>query len=242
MILRRRALASARSMQDRGTGSAARDAASSDWAQARQEAEKVERELKALRGQIQQPPKKSVEVSRQTTYISKDSKTAPSKAKHHPPPLPEDWGRKKSRQAMDHPKKSDRVSSKVRVKVEDHPPTSPRNWRRMGTTRATLEPEDLAKRINQAYKQLAITRGQLVEANEAIAAYERSAKIANAETLLEAKNERSMTIYLEGILDTPRRSDLSEKKIQAEVAHYEARMEVECLELLVRLLEATAPR
>jgi hypothetical protein len=228
-------------MQDRGTGSAARDAAGTDWAQSRQEAEKVERDLQALRGQIQESTKQSAGASPQTTYVSKESNKVLPKAKDYPPPLPEDWGWKKdSRQVTDHLKKSDKVSSKVKAKVEDHPSTSPRDWSRMGTTRATLEPEELAKRINQAYKQLAITRGQLVEANEAMAAYEKSAKIANAETLLEAKNERSMTIYLEGILDTPRRSDLSEKKTQAEVAHYEARMEVECLELLVRLLEATA--
>lgn len=90
MILRSRARSGARSMQDRGTGSAARDAAGTDWAQTRQEAEKVERELQALRGQIQEPPKKAVEASRQTTNISKESNKALSKAKDYPPLLPED--------------------------------------------------------------------------------------------------------------------------------------------------------
>ncbi len=49
IILRNRERAAAHSMQDRGKSQAARDAAANIWAQARQEAEKVERELHATR-------------------------------------------------------------------------------------------------------------------------------------------------------------------------------------------------
>ena len=49
IILRNRERAAAHSMQDRGKSRAARDAAAATWAQTRQEAERVERELQAAR-------------------------------------------------------------------------------------------------------------------------------------------------------------------------------------------------
>ncbi|MDP9479185.1 MAG: hypothetical protein M3R38_26490, partial [Actinomycetota bacterium] len=53
MILRSQEHAAARSMQDRGTSRAARDAAAASWAQARREAENIEQELRAARGLAQ---------------------------------------------------------------------------------------------------------------------------------------------------------------------------------------------
>ncbi len=53
LILRQRARAGARSMQDRGTNRSGRNAAGSSWAYARVEAEKVERELQAAQKKVQ---------------------------------------------------------------------------------------------------------------------------------------------------------------------------------------------
>ncbi len=104
-----------------------------------------------------------------------------------------------------------------------------------------LDAERLAGEISRAYERLADTRRELVAATDALSDHERGAKVENADTLLEAKNERTASLYLEGILDTLEHSELLSAKRQTELAHYEARLEVERLELLVRLLEASPP-
>ncbi len=102
-----------------------------------------------------------------------------------------------------------------------------------------LDAEGLAGEISDAYERLASTRRELVAATDALSDHERRAKVENADTLLEAKNERTASLYLEGILDTPEHAELVSTKRGAELAHYEARLAVERLELLVRLLEAS---
>ena len=102
-----------------------------------------------------------------------------------------------------------------------------------------LEAEVLAGEVSRAYERLAVTRRELVGATGALSEHERRAKLENADTLLEAKNERTASLYLEGLLDTPEYAELSSAKRRAELEHYEARLEVERLELLVRLLEAS---
>jgi len=104
-----------------------------------------------------------------------------------------------------------------------------------------LDAERLAGEISHAYERLAGTRRELVAATDALSDHERGAKVENADTLLEAKNERTASLYLEGILDTPEHLELLSAKRRTELAHYEARLEVERLELLVRLLEASPP-
>jgi len=97
----------------------------------------------------------------------------------------------------------------------------------------------LAEGISRAYERLGGTRRDLVAATDALSDHERRAKVDNADTLLEAKNERTALLYLDGILDTLEHAGLVTAKRRAELAHYEARTEVERLELLVRLLEVT---
>ncbi|MEJ7841370.1 MAG: hypothetical protein WKF95_06325 [Rubrobacter sp.] len=104
-----------------------------------------------------------------------------------------------------------------------------------------LDAGRLAGEISRAYERLAGTRRELVAATDALSDHERGAKVENADTLLEAKNERTASLYLEGILDTPEHLELLSAKRRTELAHYEARLEVERLELLVRLLEASPP-
>ena len=105
---------------------------------------------------------------------------------------------------------------------------------------AGLEAGGLAGEISHAYERIRVTRRELVAATDALSDHERRAKVENADTLLEAKNERTASLYLEGILDTPEHAEVLAAKRRAELEHYEARMEVERLELLVRLLEASS--
>ncbi len=105
---------------------------------------------------------------------------------------------------------------------------------------AGLAAGGLAGEISRAYERLGATRRELVAATDALSDHERGAKVENADTLLEAKNERTASLYLEGILDTPDHAELLGAKRRAELAHYEARMEVERVELMVRLLEASS--
>lgn len=102
-----------------------------------------------------------------------------------------------------------------------------------------LDGERLALEVSRAYERLVATRRGLWLAAEELSGYERRAQVENAETLLEAKNERTMGIYLDGILDTPKHAGLLAAKNRAELEHFEARAEVQRLELMVRLLEAT---
>ena len=104
---------------------------------------------------------------------------------------------------------------------------------------AGLDAGGLAEDISRAYERLTATRRGLLGATDALSDHERRARVENADTLLEAKNERTASLYLEGILDTPEHAELLGAKRRAELAHYEARMEVERLELLVRVLEAS---
>lgn len=83
IILRTRERAAARSMQDRGTSHAARDAAAASWAQARREAEKVERELQAARRQVQE-----VETKSTTATDRPDSSKATNGASTRSPRVP----------------------------------------------------------------------------------------------------------------------------------------------------------
>lgn len=83
LILRNRARAAARSMQDRGTSRPARDAAATTWAQARQEAENVEWKLQAARRPVQKSETKGrPDPSKVTNKASARSPRAPSS----PPP------------------------------------------------------------------------------------------------------------------------------------------------------------
>jgi hypothetical protein len=102
-----------------------------------------------------------------------------------------------------------------------------------------LDARELAGEISRAYGRLAETRRGMVVAEGALSEHERRARVENAETLLEAKNERTAALYLEGILDTREHAELLSARRRAELAHYEARTQVERLELLVRLLEAS---
>jgi hypothetical protein len=56
---------------------------------------------------------------------------------------------------------------------------------------------------------------------------------------LEAKNERTANLYLDGLLDTDEHRRLEADRTRAQLEHQHARREVERLHLIVRLLGAT---
>ncbi len=94
----------------------------------------------------------------------------------------------------------------------------------------------LIEEINAAYRRLnAAAEGQ-ARADRELAEYVRRVRLDNAEAILEAKNERTASLYLDGLLDTDEHQRLEAEQARAELDHQHARREVERLQLIVRLL------
>ncbi len=98
--------------------------------------------------------------------------------------------------------------------------------------------EGLIGEINEAYKRLSDAAEALARADRELSGYVGRVRLDNAEALLEAKNERTANLYLEGMLDTDEHRALREARDRAELDHGHARREVERLHLIVRLLSA----
>ena len=100
----------------------------------------------------------------------------------------------------------------------------------------------LIEEINEAYRRLNAATEDLVSADRALAEYVRRIRLDNAEAILEAKNERTASLYLDGLLDTDEHRRLEADRARAELDHQHARREVERLHLIVRLVGATEGR
>jgi hypothetical protein len=100
----------------------------------------------------------------------------------------------------------------------------------------------LIEEINEAYRRLNAATEDLVSADRALAEYVRRIRLDNAEAILEAKNERTASLYLDGLLDTDEHHRLEADRARAELDHQHARREVERLHLIVRLVGATEGR
>jgi hypothetical protein len=109
---------------------------------------------------------------------------------------------------------------------------------RRGGKRATTE-DTLIEEINGAYRRLGAAAEALASADRSLAEHVRRVRLENAEAILEAKNERTASLYLDGLLDTEEYRRLEADRARAELDHQHARREVERLHLLVRLLDAT---
>jgi transposase-like protein len=96
--------------------------------------------------------------------------------------------------------------------------------------------------INEAYRRLSAATEALASADRELAEHVRKIRLDNAEAILEAKNERTASLYLDGLLDTDEHRRLDADRARAELDHQHARREVERLHLIVRLLDATAGR
>jgi hypothetical protein len=81
-----------------------------------------------------------------------------------------------------------------------------------------------------------------VSAERELAEYVRRIRLDNAEVILEAKNERTASLYLEGLLDTDEHRRLEAERARAELGHQHARREVERLHLIVRLVGTSEGR
>jgi hypothetical protein len=100
----------------------------------------------------------------------------------------------------------------------------------------------LIEEINGAYRRLSVATENLASADRSLAEYVRRIRLDNAEAILEAKNERTASLYLDGLLDTDEHQRLEADRTGAEIEHQHARREVERLHLIVRLLGVTEGR
>jgi hypothetical protein len=115
--------------------------------------------------------------------------------------------------------------------------------RRTGRSRGEETPitrDALIEEINSAYRRLSAATEDLVRADRELAEHVRRVRLDNAEAILEAKNERTASLYLDGLLDTDEHRRLEADRTRAELDHQHARREVDRLHLIVRLLEAQA--
>jgi len=100
--------------------------------------------------------------------------------------------------------------------------------------------EALIEEINLAYRQLSTATENLARADRELAEHVRTVRLDNAEAILEAKNERTASLYLDGLLDTDEHRRLEADRARAELDHQRARREVDRLHLIVRLLGTQA--
>jgi hypothetical protein len=98
----------------------------------------------------------------------------------------------------------------------------------------------LIEEINTAYRRLSAATDDLARTDGELAGYIRKVRLDNAEAILEARNERTANLYLEGLLDTEEHRSLEAGRARAELELKHARFEVERLHLIVRLLGARA--
>ncbi|MDF2702658.1 MAG: hypothetical protein K0S10_1604 [Rubrobacteraceae bacterium] len=98
----------------------------------------------------------------------------------------------------------------------------------------------LIEEINSAYRRLSAATEDLARADRELAEHVRRIRLDNAEAILEARNERTASLYLDGLLDTDDHRRLEDIRARAELDHQHARREVDRLHLIVRLLETRA--
>jgi hypothetical protein len=98
----------------------------------------------------------------------------------------------------------------------------------------------LIEEIDASYRRLDAATEALASADRELAEYVRRVRLDNAEAILEAKNERTAGLYLDGLLDTDEHRRLDTDRARAELDQGHARREVERLHLIVRLLGTQA--
>jgi len=98
----------------------------------------------------------------------------------------------------------------------------------------------LVEEINVAYRRLRAATEDVARADRELTEHVRKIRLDNAEAILEAKNERTARLYLDGLLDTEEHRRLEADRARAELDLQHARREVERLHLIVRLLGTRA--
>ena len=94
----------------------------------------------------------------------------------------------------------------------------------------------LIEEINSAYRRLNAAAEELASADRELTEHIRRVRLDNAEAILEAKNERTASLYLDGLLDTEEHRRLENDRARAELDLQHAKREVERLHLIVRML------
>ena len=94
----------------------------------------------------------------------------------------------------------------------------------------------LIEEINEAYRRLSAAAEDLASVDRSLTEHVRRIRLDNAEAILEAKNERTASLYLDGLLDTDEHRRLEAARARAELDLQHARREVDSLHLIVRLL------
>ena len=98
----------------------------------------------------------------------------------------------------------------------------------------------LIEEINSAYRRLKAATECLASADRELAKHIKRVRLDNAEAILEAKNERTATLYIDGLLDTEEHRRLEDIRAKTDLDFQHARREVDRLHLIVRLLGTQA--
>ena len=98
----------------------------------------------------------------------------------------------------------------------------------------------LIEEINSAYRRLKVVTEDLASADRELAEHIRRVRLDNAEAILEAKNERTATLYIDGLLDTEEHRRLEDIRARTDLHLQHARREVDRFHLIVRLLGTQA--
>jgi hypothetical protein len=96
--------------------------------------------------------------------------------------------------------------------------------------------DGLIEEINAAYRRLGAAMEDYAKADGVLTEHVRTVRLDNAEAILEAKNERTASLYLDGLLDTEEHHLLVADRARADLDLQHARREIERLHLIVRLL------
>jgi hypothetical protein len=99
-----------------------------------------------------------------------------------------------------------------------------------------LNTDAFIEEIDAAYRRLDTASEDLARADRRLSQHVKRVRLDNAEAILEAKNERTASLYLDGLLDTEEHRRLEADRARAELELQHARREVERLHLIVRLL------
>jgi hypothetical protein len=91
--------------------------------------------------------------------------------------------------------------------------------------KTTMTNDALIEEINSAYRRLSAAAEDLVRADRELAEYVGRVRLDNAEAILEAKNERTASLYLDGLLDTEEHRRLQDNRARADLDHQHARRE-----------------
>jgi hypothetical protein len=100
--------------------------------------------------------------------------------------------------------------------------------------------DTLIEEINAAYRRMSAATEDLARADRELAKHVRRVRLDNAEAILEAKNERTASLYLDGLLDTDEHRRLEDIRARADLDFQHARREVDRLHVIVRLLGTQA--